>query len=97
MLDLLLTVLSSGNSTAKITATGKESGASQVFICVKPFDDAQREVLIEEIINYTKSSTPENADKPVMYPGENTLNTRNESMQKGVWVDEHIWAQVKAI
>ena len=97
VLDLLTTVLSSGNSTAKITASGKESGASQVYICIKPFDDSQSEALIEEIINYTKGSTPQNADKPVMYPGENTLRTRNESLDKGVWVDESIWKLVKAL
>jgi 3-dehydro-L-gulonate 2-dehydrogenase len=97
VLDLLATVLSSGHSTAKITESGKESGASQVFICIKPFDDAQRETLIEEIISYTKGSMPEKADKTVMYPGENTMNTRRESMETGVFVDEQVWAQIKQL
>ncbi len=95
VLDLMATLLSGGNSTAKITEGAKESGASQVFICIKPTYGAQTDNLIEEIINYTKTSTPVDNNVPISYPGENTLKTREESLKKGVWVDEQIWAQVK--
>jgi len=97
VLDLLATILSGGNSTAKITAGEKESGASQVFICIKPASNEQTANLIEEIINYTKTSTPENADKPISYPGENMLRVREKSLKEGVWVDEKIWRQVRGL
>ena len=97
VLDLLATVLSGGNSTARITETGKESGVSQVFICIKPNSDAHTAQLIEEIITYTKTSTPEHANGQISFPGENTLRTRQKSMKEGVLVDEQIWEIVKKL
>jgi len=94
VLDLLATVLSGGNSTAKITATGKEAGISQVFICIKPQSDEHTSALIEEIIAYTKTSTPEHEGGAITYPGENTLLTRERNLKEGVLVDEKIWNTV---
>jgi 3-dehydro-L-gulonate 2-dehydrogenase len=97
VLDLLATVLSGGNSVAKITKSEQEAGLSQVFICIKPTGGAQTANLIEEILNYTKSSQPQDEGKPVSYPGENTLRNREKSLKEGVWVDERIWGKVKAL
>jgi 3-dehydro-L-gulonate 2-dehydrogenase len=94
VLDLLATILSGGNSTARVTQSEKESGVSQVFICIKPNNDAQTDSLIEEIIAYTKTSTPEHEGGSISYPGENTLRTREKSLKEGVLVDERIWEQV---
>ncbi|MDF2431315.1 MAG: 3-dehydro-L-gulonate 2-dehydrogenase [Mucilaginibacter sp.] len=94
VLDLLATVLSQGNSTAKITQSEKESGVSQVFICIKPQNEAHTAYLIEEIISYTKTSEPEHADRSISYPGENSLKTREKSLKEGVLVDEMIWRKV---
>jgi 3-dehydro-L-gulonate 2-dehydrogenase len=54
----------------------------------------QTDALIEEIIDYTKSSRPESAGGEIFYPGENTLRTREKSLKDGVWVDEKIWEKV---
>jgi 3-dehydro-L-gulonate 2-dehydrogenase len=97
VLDLLATVLSGGNSTARITESGEESGISQVFICIKPKGDEQTAALIEEIIAYTKSSRSESEGKTISYPGENTLRTRERSLKEGVYVDERIWEKVKGL
>jgi len=97
LLDLLATTLSGGNSTAKITAAGKESGASQVFICIKPVNNEQNAGLIEEIIDYTKSSRPVSPGQSISYPGENTLKIRAKSLKEGVWVDEKIWEKVRGL
>ncbi len=94
VLDLLATVLSQGNSTAKITQSEKESGVSQVFICIKPNNSGHTESLIEEIISYTKTSRPEHQGGSILYPGENTLRTREKSLKEGVLVDDKIWAKV---
>jgi 3-dehydro-L-gulonate 2-dehydrogenase len=94
VLDLLAAVLSQGNSTAGISQSEKETGVSQVFICVKPQNNTYTEEIIEEIINYTKSSKPERDGGEISYPGENTLKTREKSIREGVLVDEKIWERV---
>ena len=94
VLDLLATALSQGNSTAKITQSEKESGVSQVFICIKPDNSPHTAQLIEEIISYTKTSRPVEEGGSISYPGENTLRTREKSLKEGVWVDEVIWKKV---
>lgn len=93
VLDLLATLLSGGNSTAAISQSGKkESGVSQVFIAIKT-DTEQNAKLINEIINYTKTSDTEKGNE-ILYPGENMLRTRERNMKDGVLVDEKIWAEV---
>jgi 3-dehydro-L-gulonate 2-dehydrogenase len=94
VLDLLATVLSGGQSTAAITQAGrKESGVSQVFIAIKTDNDKNTE-LINQIIGYTKS---DDTGKEILFPGENMLRTREESMREGVWVDETIWQKISAL
>lgn len=94
VLDILATVLSGGQSTAAITQGGrKESGVSQVFIAVKT-DNERNAALTEEIINYTKS---DHTSHEILFPGENMLRTREESMREGVWVDEKIWQKISAL
>src|SRR6185312_3080425 len=90
VLDLLATVLSGGQSTAKITENEHESGVSQVFICIKPKNDDHTAQLIAEIIRYTKTSRAERAGGAIYYPGENSLKTREKSLKEGVLVDEEI-------
>lgn len=94
VLDLLATVLSQGNSTAKISEKENESGVSQVFICIKPEDNLYTQQAIEEIIAYTKTSRPEHEGGAISYPGENTLRTREKSLKEGVLVDERVWERV---
>ncbi|MGN6641104.1 MAG: 3-dehydro-L-gulonate 2-dehydrogenase [Mucilaginibacter sp.] len=96
VLDLLATVLSQGRSTATITQSGPESGLSQVFIAIKPLGN-QTDQLIEEIITYTKGSKPGEDGGKIFYPGENTLRNREQSMAKGVWVDDKIWEKVLSL
>ncbi len=97
VLDLLATVLSQGRSTGEVTKNGSESGVSQVFICIQPYAGVQTETLIENIIEYTKSSRPEKEGGHIYYPGENTLRTREKSLKEGIWVDEKIWEKVKGM
>lgn len=97
MLDLLVTILSQGRSTAEISKGKAEYGVSQVFICIKPKDDVQTADLIEQIVAYTKTSGLENADNAIRYPGESTLKTRERNINEGIPVDETIWEKVKAL
>jgi 3-dehydro-L-gulonate 2-dehydrogenase len=96
VLDLLATVLSGGNSVAAVTkADKKETDVSQVFICIKT-DNERNAALIEEIISYTKSSATD-IDNEILYPGENMLRTREQSLKEGVWVDDGIWRKVNGL
>lgn len=97
VLDLLVVILSQGNSTSAITQSGHESGVSQVFICIKPDGNESSASLIEEVINFTKTSRPEHEGGFISYPGENTLRTREKSLKEGVLVDERIWERVLAL
>jgi len=96
VLDLLATVLSQGRSTAAITNAGPEAGVSQVFVAIKPIG-IKNQGLIEQILSYAKSSRSLKEGQDILYPGENTLRTRERSMKEGVWVDERIWEKIKKL
>lgn len=96
VLDLLVTLLSGGHSTAAITQSGKkETGVSQVFIAIKT-DNEKNAALIDDILAYTKSGTAEQ-NSEILYPGENMLRTRERNINEGVLVDEKIWAELMAM
>lgn len=88
LVDVLLTSLSGGRSTAAITAGGAESGVSQCFIAIRP--GLENAALIEQIVDFTKSG---HADQ-VRYPGESTLSKRKEYLLDGIPVNEKIWNEV---
>jgi len=92
ILDVLLTAISGGKSTAAINSTVNESGVSQFFLCLHKSDYNQ--MLIEEIIRYTKSSAPAEPGGFISYPGENTLATRKRNELNGIPVDERIWGEL---
>lgn len=94
MLDLLVTILSKGQSTCDITAGGKEAGLSQVFICIRQDNPGLNAQLIEQILDFLKSSRPVDPKKPISYPGENTIKTRQRNLREGIPVDEEIWKKV---
>ncbi|RYU90816.1 3-dehydro-L-gulonate 2-dehydrogenase [Mucilaginibacter terrigena] len=96
VLDLLATILSGGDSTPVITQSGrKETGVSQVFIAIKT-DVEKNASLINEILVYTKSSAAE-GDNEILFPGENMLRVREQSLKEGVWVDEEVWEKVRGL
>ena len=95
VLDVLLTAVTGGRSTAAITATGQESGLSQLFLCLHQSGYEQQ--LVDEIIAYSKSGDQVKAGEPVLYPGENTLATRWKNQEQGIPVDERIWEIVTGL
>lgn len=92
ILDVILTAITGGRSTAAINSTVRESGVSQFFLCLHQSDYHQG--LIDEIIRYTKSSEPIEPGGNIYYPGENTLATRRFNEKNGVPVDERIWKEL---
>ncbi|ARK09412.1 3-dehydro-L-gulonate 2-dehydrogenase [Fibrella sp. ES10-3-2-2] len=92
MLDVLLTALTGGQSVADITNSGNESGVSQCFICIK--NPHMHDSLIEELINFTKTSALVDPGNPIRYPGESTLAHRKKSLDIGVHVNERFWQEL---
>ena len=95
MMDVLVSALSNGNTVSGITATGKESAVSQFFICISPGTIDER--IINEIIAFEKSSAVIDENSSVRYPGESTLRQRLKSLAEGVYVNETVWEEVKAL
>ncbi|MFI5155444.1 MAG: 3-dehydro-L-gulonate 2-dehydrogenase [Chitinophagales bacterium] len=92
LLDIMLTVLTGGLSSAAITASGKEVGLSQCFICI--YSDHFHHDLVKEIISYTKSA---GQSGEVLYPGERMLATRAKNMKDGIPVDDKIWEMIQKL
>jgi 3-dehydro-L-gulonate 2-dehydrogenase len=92
ILDVLISALSGGKSVGDVTAAGTEKGLSQLFLAI----DAQtlHSSIIEDIINYTKSSQPMEPGTEIYYPGEKTLLTRIRNEKEGIPVNEKIWNEV---
>lgn len=100
ILDMLVTILSAGDSTSKIGEKGYETGISQVYICIYPeiFGDGNiQEKLLNEIIDYTHDVEPMNPGERTYYPGERTLQTRNKNLKDGIPVSEEVWENVLAL
>lgn len=91
LLDVVLTALTGGQSTARITAAGKETAVSQCFICL--YQKNFHADLIREIIDYTKSD-PSIPGIDIAYPGERTWKTRKKNLEEGIPVNEAIWNEV---
>ena len=98
VLDMLAAMLSGGLATHQIPRDPfRESGVSQIFLAIDPTTIADPQELThiaEGILDSLKRATPANPDKPVRYPGEQTLQLREENLRLGVPVDPEIWRQL---
>jgi len=101
LLDLIATVLSGGNSTYKIGQLGQdEYQLSQVCIAIDVKRIAGNEFLkaaVNEVLNDVKASEKVDENQEVSYPGERTLKTRKQNLEKGIPVDDGIWNKIKAL
>ncbi|WRS28176.1 3-dehydro-L-gulonate 2-dehydrogenase [Oscillospiraceae bacterium MB08-C2-2] len=102
MLDILGAVLSDGMGAADIDTIGKGScgGASQIFIVIDPEKLMVKEHIYETIEKakaYIKSSEVDENTREIWYPGEDYVLYRAENTEKGVFVDDTVWAEIKAL
>lgn len=101
LLDLIATVLSGGNSAYKIGQLGSdEYQLSQVCIAIDAKKIAGDDFLskaVNEVLEDIKNSEKVQEDGEISYPGERTLKTRIENLEKGIPVDEGIWNKIKAM
>ena len=100
VVDLLVTLLSSGKSTAQIGELEAEYGLSQVFLC---FDakqmntDKRHQQLVDEIIDFVTKATSEKEGEPIEYPGSQTKKRRELNQKEGIPINETIWEQILAL
>ncbi len=98
-LDLIGNVLAMGNTVTRIGKRDSlESGLTQTFIAINPnfinSDEDAREEMINEVLNDIKTSIPVTEGQTVYYPGESSLNRREENKKEGIPVNESIWNDI---
>ena len=94
VLDTMAAVISGGQATHQIGKQKSEYAVSQVFIAINASGLMGQNVLnetVDAIINDFHTATPLDENENVRYPGEGMLCTRQESLEKGVLVDEEQW------
>ncbi len=98
VLDMIAAMLSGGLATHQIPPNPEcETNISQTFIAVNlpALDrDGFAERLAEQIIDNLQNG---NTGGQVRYPGEKTLQTREENMEKGIPVDAAVWDEIRAM
>jgi 3-dehydro-L-gulonate 2-dehydrogenase len=97
MLDILVTVLSGGLSTAEIGKKEDEYGVSQVFIAIDPKKLGNYPAIqsaLDAIISDLNKSTLTDENLPVRYPGEKVLQIRQENLEHGIPVNQRIWDEI---
>ena len=101
MLDMLAAMLSGGTRRIRFRWNPRaRSGISQIFLAIDPTSVASpRELtrIAEGILDSLREATPVDPDKPVRYPGEQTLQLREENLRLGVPVDPEIWKRISDI
>ncbi len=100
-LDLMAAMLSGGQATHQIPRDPlRESGLSQMFLAIDPsrlgLDREALEATADAVLADLHAAAPVDPAKPVRYPGEQTLATREENLRLGVPVDEELWRQLLA-
>jgi len=95
VLDMIAAMLSGGLATHQIPADPeRETSLSQMFIAIDIGAHEVSPTLGDQIIENMMSSEP--AQDEIRYPGQRTLQTRRENMEKGIPVDTGVWQDVRA-
>jgi 3-dehydro-L-gulonate 2-dehydrogenase len=99
VLDAIGAMLSGGTATHQFGPDPlKEAGQSQVFLVIDPANlsaASELDHIADGIIDSLRHATPIDPAKPIRYPGEQTLQVREENIRLGVPVDPDIWHQIK--
>ncbi|MCI1634108.1 MAG: 3-dehydro-L-gulonate 2-dehydrogenase [Liquorilactobacillus nagelii] len=102
ILDVLGAILSDGLTGSEIDSVGKGScgGASQIFITIDPkrFTEKNRIYeIIEKEKKHIKSSALDEHSKSIWYPGEDYVLNTKENEEKGIFVDDSVWEEIKSL
>ncbi|SKC82021.1 3-dehydro-L-gulonate 2-dehydrogenase [Maledivibacter halophilus] len=102
MLDILGSVLTDGIGAPDLDKKGKGScgGASQVMIIIDPkkiTDEKDMATTIEKAVEHIKSSELSENSTGIFTPGEDFVKFREEHDAKGIFVDDSVWEEIKAL
>ncbi|MCY4404401.1 MAG: 3-dehydro-L-gulonate 2-dehydrogenase [Candidatus Poribacteria bacterium] len=94
VLDTMAAIISGGQATHQIGKQKSEYAVSQVYISINATGIMGQAVLnetVEAIINDFHTAVPLDENEKVRYPGEGMMRIRQESLEKGVLVDQKQW------
>lgn len=102
MLDILGSVLTDGVGAVDLNAATKGScgGCSQVIIIIDPkkiTDAASMNETLKRAIEYVKSAELAEHSTGVMIPGEDYVRFNEDHDKNGIFVDDTVWAEIKAL
>jgi 3-dehydro-L-gulonate 2-dehydrogenase len=99
LLDLIATILSGGNSTAKLSNSKVDSGMSQIFIAIDPNKFSSKELIektVNEILEYYLSAERISSEE-LSYPGKRIVETKKKNLKFGISIDEKIWQKILSL
>ena len=100
VLDMLAAMLSGGLAAHQIPPDPfRETGLSQVFLAIDPSNLIHTQdmtKIADGILTSLREARPADPGKPVRYPGEQTLQLREENLRLGIPVDTEIWRKISA-
>jgi 3-dehydro-L-gulonate 2-dehydrogenase len=92
VLDAMAAMLSLGKATHQIEPDSlRETAVSQVFVAMNPG------TVRDEVVDGIVDSLHRCGGEEVRYPGERTLQIREENRRLGLPVDEVVWAEIVAM
>lgn len=102
MLDILGSLLSDGVGAVDLNASTKGScgGCSQIMIVIDPkkiTDGDHMNDTLRRAIEYVKGAELAENSKGVMIPGEDYTQFNKDHDENGIFVDDSVWAEIKAL
>lgn len=102
MLDILGSVLSDGVGAVDLNAETRGScgGCSQVMIVIDPkktTDGKQMNETLRRAIEYLKSAELAEHSSGIMAPGEDYVQFNRDHAANGIFVDDSVWAEIRAL
>jgi 3-dehydro-L-gulonate 2-dehydrogenase len=101
VLDMVAAMLSLGKATHQIVPDPlHETGLSHVFVAMNPLavgDAAHIERIADEVVESLHHCHSAEDGKPVRYPGEQTILTREENRSLGLPIEHAVWDEILAM
>lgn len=102
MLEIVATILTDGIGASDLDRVGKGScgGASQVMILIDPrktIDARRMRKEIQKALTHLKSATLAERATEILAPGDDYVHFRKEHDEKGIFVEDVIWNEIKGL
>lgn len=102
MLDIIASILADGVGAVDLCQETKGScgGCSQVMIVVDPRKTTTSQHMAQTVrraIEYIKSAELAEGAKGIRAPGEGCISFHKDHDQNGIFVDDAVWAEIKAL